>query len=109
MFLNYVIVYLGCEGVNHVIVYDSLPCRNIDQCLKEQNATIIYTDCRDIRVMIPTLQHQNGAKDCGLFALAFAMSICAGQNLCSLGFIRHKLRSHILSCLEKRSLSCFPT
>lgn len=55
------------------------------------------------------MQQQNGSKDCGLFALAFAMSICSGQNPGSLGYIQYKLRSHLLSCLEKRYLTCFPT
>uniref|UniRef100_A0A1X7V770 Ubiquitin-like protease family profile domain-containing protein n=1 Tax=Amphimedon queenslandica TaxID=400682 RepID=A0A1X7V770_AMPQE len=100
---------LGCEGANHVIVYDSLPRRNLEQRLREQIAAIIYTNSRDIRVTIPTVQHQNGSKDCGLFALAFAMSVCSGQNPGSLGYIQDKLRSHHKSCLEKRYLSCFPT
>uniref|UniRef100_A0A1X7U2R7 Ubiquitin-like protease family profile domain-containing protein n=1 Tax=Amphimedon queenslandica TaxID=400682 RepID=A0A1X7U2R7_AMPQE len=75
------------EGANHVIVYDNLPRRHLEQRLREQIAAIIYTNSRNIRVTYPTVQHQNGSKDCGLFALAFTMSVCSGQNPGSLGYI----------------------
>lgn len=93
-----------------MVIYDSLPSICIDKRTREQIAAILQcTEYREIKVTVPSVQRQNGLKDCGLFALAFAMSICAGQDPSTCSYIQHKFRSHLLLCLEKNVMSLFPT
>lgn len=67
------------------------------------------SDYNEIRIVIPNVQCQRRGKDCSLFALAYAMSVCLGENPSILSYIQHKKRPHLLSCLENRKITCFPT
>ncbi len=96
-------------GSNHVMIYDSFPSRSISSRTKEQIAAICFCEESDINVTICDVQRQVGGDDCGLFALAFAAAVCAGQNPSEVNFIQHRFRDHLIHCLEKRLLECFPT
>jgi hypothetical protein len=70
---------IGCQqGV--VNVYDSIPSCSVPLRTKEQIAAIICTQAKKIILEFPAVQSQRGSSDCGLFALAFATSLCLGQN-----------------------------
>ena len=58
---------------------------------------------------IANVQMQNGGDDCGLFAIAFAFSLCAGDEPTELNYTQHKLHDHLVSCLENISITRFPT
>ena len=47
---------------------------------KEAIATVLHCDKRTISVIYPTIQQQTDGVSCGLFALAFAYSVCEGKN-----------------------------
>uniref|UniRef100_A0A1X7V202 Uncharacterized protein n=1 Tax=Amphimedon queenslandica TaxID=400682 RepID=A0A1X7V202_AMPQE len=68
--------------VEEVAVYfaDIMIVDGIDKCTREQIATTLQcTEYREINVTVPSTQIKaKWTKDCALFALAFAMSICAG-------------------------------
>uniref|UniRef100_A0A1X7VUB8 Uncharacterized protein n=1 Tax=Amphimedon queenslandica TaxID=400682 RepID=A0A1X7VUB8_AMPQE len=60
-----------------------LPGNGIDKRNREQIAAILQcteTEYREIKVTVPSMQIKAKwtKRSCGLFALAFAMSICAG-------------------------------
>ena len=59
---------------------DSLPCVDVLPQTKEQIAVICFTDRKSITVNICGVQEQRGSSDCGLFALAFTVSLCDGEN-----------------------------
>ncbi len=62
-------------------VYDSLPSGGtLSSRVKEQIASICCTPKNKIDVTFVDVQRQIGGSDCGLFALAFATSLCAGNN-----------------------------
>ncbi len=45
---------------------------------------------------------QSGGSDCGLFSLAFAASLCAGEDPSQTSYSQHKFCHHLLvGCLEK--------
>lgn len=97
----------GCkDGV--VNVYDSL-YTDIDSTTKCQIEDV-FPDS-DISIILPSVQKQNGVKDCGLFAIAFATFLAFGNDplLLSLHqFDQKNLRKHFMSCLELKCISEFP-
>ena len=52
---------------------------------------------------------QGGDSDCGLFAIAFATSLCAGNNPAEYTYRQDELRNHLHQCLEKREFTEFPS
>ena len=94
---------IGCQqGV--VNVYDSIPSCSVPLRTKEQIAAIICTQAKKIILEFPAVQSQRGSSDCGLFALAFATSLCLGLQT---NYIQHTLRSHLLDCFTQRLISAF--
>ena len=76
------------------------------------------TNCSDavfwgqgLTLQFQAAQEQRGNSDCGLFALSFARSLCAGEkprdHICMYSIIL--LHAHLIECLTKRSISSFPT
>ena len=62
-----------------------------------------------LEVDIPPVQTQTGPVDCGLFAIAFAYELAVGNlPVHEVRFDQKKMRSHLLSCFEKRELTHFP-
>ena len=51
------------------------------------------------------IQKQQGFKDCGLFAIANATSICYGDDPTALVYEQHGMRQHLLNCLEKEEMT----
>ena len=59
-------------------------------------------------VKVLPVQQQNGYRDCGLFAIAFATEICRGQDPSRAVFIQTQMRVHLLKCLTKGNMMPFP-
>ena len=53
-------------------------------------------------------QKQEGFKDCGLFAIANATSLCFGDDPTFLLFEQQQMREHLLVCIEKGEMTPFP-
>ena len=54
------------------------------------------------------IQVQPNSNDCGLFAIAFAITISSGQAPENLLFEVEHMRSHLISCFEKKEMKPFP-
>ena len=54
------------------------------------------------------VQYQIGTSDCGLFAIAFAASICNSEDPGKVLFHQNSLRSHLKVCLENGEITQFP-
>ena len=63
---------------DYVRLYDSLKSTKISEHIGEQVASIQGTDT--VLFKHENVAQQKGAEDCGLFALAFATSICFNEN-----------------------------
>ena len=59
-------------------------------------------------VKVLPVQQQNGYRDCGLFAIAFANEICRGQNPSKAVFIQTQMRGHFFRCLTTGNMMPFP-
>ena len=72
---------IGCQK-GQVYVFDSLPSGDVPMRTKQQIATILCSEDKEITLRFPTVQIQQGGNDCGLFAIAFSVSLCYGENPC---------------------------
>ena len=59
---------------------------------KEQIAAIICSDQKEFSINIKPVQRQKGGADCGLFAIAYAQSLCNGMDPIGLNYMcRYRL------------------
>ena len=90
-------------------VYDSMPSSSkSSMSLKSQAAAILKTSEKAFTLRYIDVQRQDGAADCALFALAFAMALCNGRDPHSCRFRQPLMRSHLEPCLENEQLLEFP-
>ena len=47
-------------------------------------------------------------KDCGLFAIAFALEVAYGGNRAVVSYQQTEMRKHLVSCFDKGELQLFP-
>lgn len=98
---------------NQVQVYDSLLPRSCTpQPLRQQLATVYRTFCRGpdgiIDVQLRCTQKQQRAVDCGLFAIANAVSLASGIDPAGIQYNQNLMRTHLHMCLTKGRLKMFP-
>ncbi len=98
---------IGCEA-SSINVFDSLHGK-LSPHTERLVADILQSQDRAIRVNYIDVQWQSGVNDCGLFALAFATSLCAGQDPATISYDQRQMRAHLLSCLGSDEIRPFPT
>jgi hypothetical protein len=97
-------------GADHVEIYDSLyrvcPANLAMQLLN------LYGDLARNKVKFEIFQHQRGALDCGLFAIAAAVEICFGGDPSLLDegafFDQERMRPHLKECFTAGRFTVFP-
>lgn len=89
-------------------VYDSL-YSSASSVLQEQIAAIVFTDHPAINLEFMNVPLQSGASDCGLYAIAYATTLALGKKPELYKYDQSQMRSHLLTCLEKKELTVFPT
>jgi len=70
---------VGCQP-GKVSVFDSMRTGDIPLSTKEAVASLLCTTKRFISLVFPDVQQQPNHYDCGLFALAYASSVCNNLN-----------------------------
>ncbi|CAF3460435.1 unnamed protein product [Rotaria sp. Silwood2] len=87
-------------------VYDSLsyPKETIIDFFK-----MILPNEEKALVSFENVQQQIGGNDCGLFALAFATSLCHGTSPSMLFYNQSLLREHYVQCIENNKIEPFPS
>ena len=98
---------IGCIS-SHIKVYDSIPSGNISSRAIQEICAMIFSDAKEITLNFPPVQSQRGGSDCGLFAIAFATTLCTGFDPVHLLYNQHSFRSHLLDCINKRCITQFP-
>lgn len=89
-------------------VYDSLystESSDLDKQLEQIYAT--HEGPNGHGYNIPEVQKQTGSRDCGLFAIAFALELCSGNNPSERTFDQSKMRSHLIKCFETGHIEPF--
>ena len=97
---------VGCQP-GHINVYDSLHMC-LSTAVKELIADLIQWRGKEITINYCDVQWQIGGSDCGIFAIAFATAICAGNEPASTVFDQPRLRKHLMTCLNNSTLTPFP-
>lgn len=92
-----------------VLLFDSSP-GNLSSSVQVQLAQIYkrYRTDHKLEVEVVDVQRQRGGSDCGLFAIACAVSVAFGELPQSVKFLQAEMRPHLVSCLEKEMFSPFP-
>ena len=93
-----------------VLVMDSLGglCHTISPSLEQQIAQVYGGGRQQLTVHSLSVQQQVGVKDCGLFAVAFAVELCQKHDPSRVSYDQSKMRAHFISCLQKEHLVTFP-
>ena len=97
---------VGCAP-STINIYDSLHGR-LDTHTRKIIADLIQSKQKHIEVHYHDVQWQSGPNDCGLFAIAFATSICFGNDPTKIIFKQEEMRHHLLFCIELKKLVTFP-
>lgn len=79
---------------NEIDIFDSLNIGSISKEDQKQIAALIFTKENDITLNFPIVQMQRGSSDCGLFAVAFATSLCCGFNPAQVQYTQRIFRNH---------------
>ena len=87
--------------------YDSL-LSEPETSVKEQACTIIECEDSCFKIQVMNVQVQQSGDACGLYAIAMALSLCAGEDPCYCAYKETEMRNHLACCFESRSLSLFP-
>ena len=80
-------------------------------CEEETEAVIrgLYQrDKENIRIIMSICERQTGGKDCGLFAIAFAVALVFNKHPSKLKFNQQKMRSHLVEYSTKQEMTPFP-
>ena len=97
---------LNCSPAT-VDVYDSMLSVG-SQTLEKQVAAVAQCQENELTIRYIDVQQQEGGRDCGLFAVAFAKCLCAGADPHQLSLEQGAMRKHFADCLEDGELLPFP-
>ena len=107
-------------GTNHWLCISSIGCppgvvHFFDSFCNDVILTEVEEQIQNLRggkpvdlVYVPVQQQSNG-RDCGVFAIAFATCLAFGENPAHMTFDVHKMRPHLATYLEHKTLVCFHT
>ena len=91
-----------------VRIYDSAAQPYISLSLKQQICSVLHPLEHKLKFIVVDMQHQMDTCSCGLFAIAVATELVTGGNPTACRWDVSKMRSHLISCFEKRELTRFP-
>ena len=99
---------IGCSNKSEVKLFDSLFRGRIAIFVKRQIASLLHEESRSFKIIVPEVQRQNNYDDCGVFAVAFLVSILYGLNPSDLTFDSAAMRRHLLNSLSTGFFYPFP-
>ena len=70
--------------------------------------TLLNTPRKLIYLVFPDVHHQCNQSDCGLFALAFASSVCQNVDPVTTSYDQKCFHFHFLKCLDNNLFEPFP-
>ena len=85
--------------IGHIQVFDSV-YENINADTIKQICSIVQSKTRSVTIEIMNVIKQRGSTDCGLFALAFATSLCFGESPSERKYHQKDLRTHLWNIFE---------
>lgn len=105
--------FLSSLEEGDVRIYDSFSSTTLSLDMEEQLLQLYGSTMtrKSIGLCVSSMsvQQQRGSCDCGVFAIAYAFHIAAGDNIADLAFDQVKMRSHLRQCFENKAVLPFPT
>jgi hypothetical protein len=98
---------IGCEHAS-INLYDSLYNGRVSSSIKKQISSLLFEDSSSITINIPYVHYQPNYVDCGVFAIAFLVSLLFNQDPATLTYNEASMRSHLLKCLKEGKFTPFP-
>ncbi len=92
-----------------VDVFDCSTCSRNSRTLKRQLALILQCPAASFCVRHIDVQRQNGSSECGLFAIAFAYTLCLGLDPSTIRYDQAQMRTHYEACINDEEFEMFPT
>ncbi len=77
--------------------------------LKKQLVVIIKCVFPSFYIRYVEVERQVGTADCGLFAIAFALTLCLGSDPYMKQYNQKLMRNHFEMCVDNKQLLHFPT
>ena len=95
---------IGCTTPFSMKVYDGM------LTVHDKKVVADLLQCRDKAILVSytDVQLQAGGSDCGLFALAFATSLCNGEEPEAILYEQSSLRNHLFNGIMQQKLLPFP-
>lgn len=103
---NHWVTSMHCGS--YVKVYDSLYSGVLANDLQTQLLALYSTEGRSLEVRVQRVQQQQGGADCGLFSIAYAHCLAAGEDPTKMKFKQPEMRRHLSQCLRNNLITNFP-
>ncbi len=95
-------------GSSDVNIYDSI-YNKPDKSTEEVILNLFDIDSDKLKLNVISEQKQEGSRDCGVFAIAFATAIAHRKDPSRLRFKQVEMRKHLLACFRDKKMTLFPT
>ena len=92
---------------NQIAVYDSLNTTPTSSLIKQINQ-LFSPDGTNISFQQIKCIQQNGVRDCGVFAIAYATDILNGNKPHEITYDQKKMREHLINCFKHEKMTPFP-
>ena len=92
-----------------VCIYDSLRPSRISFSVKRDICSFLKYPGELLFFDIINIEGQPNAQDCGLFSIACATELLYGHDPAAIKWDTIKMREHLLSCLDKKIMTRFPS
>ena len=89
-----------------VNIYDSMCC-TLPHSTQKMICALLVSHEPNVTLRFIDVDRQNNANDCGLYALAFASTLCSGKDPRHITFSKTDLRKHLLQCLMQNEWNHF--
>ena len=89
----------------HIKLFDSLYNGWLATDLNTQLQALYLTNEGSLEVRVQRVQQQQGGTDCGLFAIAYALSLAPGEDPTRIKFKQGNMRQHLIDCLHHATIS----
>jgi hypothetical protein len=96
----------------HIKIYDSKSFSDAKYTMDTKNAIFkLMSRSEKITIEAEYVSQQEDANQCGLYAIAFAHMLCAGEDPSTILFSNSPqlLRKHLMKCFERGEICKFPT
>ena len=91
-----------------VKLYDSSLALGVSTSIEMSVSHMLRSPESSISIKLMNSDIQPNTNDCGVYAIAFVVSLASGKERAYLHFENSKMRSHLLNCLHSGVLTEFP-